>query len=85
MPITLTSCPGDFGQLTAAKKRGKITIPELSDALQKIGMADSHVAVIFHVPDGVVGLDDGTDAAGDVLDVFVVESAMRCPICGGKL
>ena len=68
--------------IRATKKRGKISVAEIQDA-----MRDKRIEGVFCIifgagPDGhqCTGFDE--DYGGDVVDIQIVEEDYTCPICG---
>jgi len=70
--------------LLATKTRGKITIPELQEALRKdYRYQGSGWAITFKVFEdgGYIGWGDAEDPKGDILELYRIDEYDECPIC----
>ena len=74
--------------LVAIKKRGKISIPELQEAMQgNWNYEGSGWAVLFKVyaDGGLSGWNDAEDLKGDVLELYRIDDYENCPVCAVTL
>lgn len=69
------------------KRRGKLTLEEVSDLLLHKGRCEwhGHYAIVLNCSESVIGgngLYDDEEPKGDALDLHPLEDSGDCPVCG---
>lgn len=69
--------------LLAKKKRGKISIPELQEAMRDDYRYEGGWAVVFVVREesGYQGWGDSEEPKGDILELHQLGEGENCPVC----
>lgn len=73
-------CHGRF-MIRATKKRGKISVAEIQDAMRNQRI-EGVFCIIFGAGCDGFQWSDYDDEVGDVVDIQIVEADCTCPICG---
>lgn len=78
---------GDRPIVRIVKRRGKLTLEEVSDLLLHEGWGawQGHYAIVLNCSESVlggVGLFDDEEPKGDALDLYPLENFGDCPVCG---
>lgn len=87
--ITITRECDCHGQpvVRITKRRGKLTLEEVSDLLLTEGWGEwhNHYAIVLNCSESALGgndLFDFGEPKGDALDLYPLENFANCPVCG---